>query len=112
MKESKKYTDVLLEGKEPTFALLSLLSPPPMFEVWDPDTAGRPRRWNKPWRRTPLHPGADNSGQGGEASPPPEDPILRMSATTEHPTVSKPQGSKENQSTLLGYMWNLKEDTV
>ena len=35
-----------------------------------------------------------------------------MASSAEHPTVSKPQVSKENQSTLLDYFWNLREDTV
>ena len=51
----KKYTSVLLEGKEPEFGLLLRLPPPPMFQVWDPDPAGRPRRWNKPWQLIQSH---------------------------------------------------------
>ena len=88
------------------------MPPPPLFEVWDPDPTGRPRRWNKPWQLIPSHTGRDNPGKGSQAGFPAEDPILRMASSAEHPTVSKPQVSKKNQSTLLGYFWNLREDTV
>ena len=103
------------------------MPPPPLFQVWDPDPAGRPRRWNKPWQLIHSHTGKDNAGKDnagkdntGKDNPgkdsqagfPDKDPNLRMASSAEHPTVSKTQVSKENQSTLLGYFWNFKEDTV
>ena len=100
----KKYTSVLLQGKEPEFGLLLLMPPPSLFQVWDPDPAGRPRRWNKPWQLIQSHTGKDS-----QSGFPDEDPILRMASSTEHPTESTTQVSKDNQSTLLGYFWNLAE---
>ena len=77
----RKYTSVLLQGKEPTFGLLLLMPPPPLFEVWDPDPTGHPRRWNKPWKLTQSPSGTDNPGKGSQAGLPAEDPILRMASS-------------------------------
>ena len=108
----RKYTSLLLQGKESTFDLLLLMPPPPMFEVWEPDPTGRPRRWNKPWKLTQSSPGTDHPGKGSQAGLPAEDSILSMASSTEHPTMSKPHVANDDQSTLLGYFWNLREDTV
>ena len=98
---------MLLRGEEPKFGFLLLLPPPPLFQVWDPDPAGRPRRWNKPWQLIQSHTGKDS-----QSGFPGEDPILRMTSSAEHPTDSTTQVFKNNQSTLLGYFWNLQEDSV
>ena len=88
----KKYCTVLLRGEEPKFGLLLLLAPPPLFQVWDPDPAGRPRRWNEPWHLIQSHTGKDS-----QSGFPDEDPILRMASSAEHPTKSTTQVSKNNQ---------------
>ena len=76
------YTQVLLEGGTPEFHLLSRLPPPPHLQIWEPDEHGLPRRWHRPWTR---------KGTPGAPPTPPvplqeEEPILRMTASPEHPT--------------------------
>ena len=104
----KKYTEVLLAGDEPEFEILSLLPPPPQFQVWEPDSAGRPRRWNKPWRRN--QPEVDKQTTFTQPSLPDQEPILRMASTAEHPTESTTQSVQG--ATLLGYYWNLQTDCL
>ena len=104
----KKYTEVLLAGDEPEFEILSLLPPPPQFHVWEPDSAGRPRRWNKPWRRN--QPEVDKQTTFTQPSLPDQEPILRMASTAEHPTESTTQSVQG--ATLLGYYWNLQTDCL
>ena len=40
---------------------------------------------------------------------PDNDPVLRVASSAEHPTESTTQ---VDHSTLLGYFWNIKEDSV
>ena len=94
----QSYTKVLLAGGKPTFSLLSLLPPPVNFEVWEPDTAGLPRRWNRPWR-------AVNPETGPQTTFSPHNltdlgPILRVAASAEYPSQEE---SLNAHSTLLGY---------
>ena len=73
----------------------------------DPDPAGRPRGWSKPWKKIKSH-----TGKESQVSFPDKDPILRIASSAEHPTKSTTQLSKMDHSILLGYFWNLKEDSV
>ena len=102
----RKYTQVLLAGGEPEFDLLLRLPPPPQFQVWEPNKAGLPRRWNKPW----IQPGAAQPLIFTQPSEPDDEPILKMASTAEHPAESSAQNVQG--ATLLGYFWNLEKDTL
>ena len=100
------YTQVLLEGGTSKFHLLSRLSPPPHLKVWEPNEHGLPQSWYRPWTR-----------QGSPAVPPnpavhlqEEEPILRMAASSEHP--SDPSKLTCLGATLLEYGWNLQNNSL
>ena len=46
-----KNTKFLSKGQEPNFLQILDHPPSPGFEVWEPDSAGVPRRWGKPWKK-------------------------------------------------------------
>ena len=54
--------------------------------------------------------GGVSPNSGGDSHD--NDPILRVASSTEHPAVSTAPVNKEDHSTLLGYFWNVREDSI
>ena len=101
---------MLSAGQKPNFLQILDLTPPPGFEVWEPDSAGIPRRWAKPWKKlTPT-----STTEPATLSVTDREPIVKIAATAASP-IDCAAGEDDQDyggATFLGYKWSTSADQL